>query len=121
MAKYIFILLFTTSCSLFTGVNTVTTTIDATKDTTFFLNGKGGGPSIIFDINGYLSDSTLIEIAYHESKDNPNTNLTLTIPLNAGKVHLKDVRRDFYGAHAKISFKHLENKKGKLKISASMF
>lgn len=118
MAKYIFILLLATSCSLFSEMNSVTKKIDTSKDTSFIVDRGADGSSIILNIDGYLSDSALIVITYHESKGNEN--VEMTIPLDAGEVHLKNVRRDFYDNHAKITFKHFNNKKADLTIKASL-
>lgn len=93
-------------------------TFEATKDTSFIIERGTSAPTISLDIDGYLTDSALIIINYHKSwvKDD----VKLEIPLDSGKISIVDKRWDFYDHYAKITFKHLNNKKGKLTIKASL-
>ena len=91
-------------------------TINSGKDTSFVVERSTENPSIRISVNGYLTHDANIVVNYHESK--VDTNLKYYIPLFAGEINLKEVPWDFYADKARITFKHQENKKGKITIKA---
>jgi hypothetical protein len=90
--------------------------IDTDKDTSFIVERSSGNPSIRVSVDGYLAHDANIVINYYESK--VDTNTKFYIPLFAGKIELKEVPWDFYADKARVTFKHQENKKGKIIIKA---
>ncbi len=95
-----------------------TYTFDASKDTSFVVERSSGRPMIIFSIEGNVADSVLIYINYHESKGYDHQRLE--IKLDSGKIDMKNQLWDFYADKALFTLKHLNNKKGKLTIKASL-
>jgi hypothetical protein len=94
-------------------------TFDASKDTSFVVNQTSGmSLRVEFDVKGEIEDSSMLVISYYNSKG--NANVKLDVPLSAGIVNLKDRTYDFYEGDALFTFKHLNNKKGKLTIKASL-
>lgn len=104
----------------FDSPKTVIYTFDATKDTSFIVDRHGKGPSVILNVDGYLSDTALINVFTYLKGNKYEKDLRSAIKLYPGKVHKKDLRPDFYDNQAIIHYWHLNNKKGKLKISASL-
>ncbi|MCU0469681.1 MAG: hypothetical protein MUF58_13860 [Arcicella sp.] len=94
--------------------------VDASKDTSFVIEDHDSHHVFIkYNIEGQLDDSAKIEISYFK-KAKGNENIKLDIPLQAGKVKIKDGIWDFYADKALFTFKHLNNKKGQLTIKASL-
>lgn len=94
--------------------------LDASKDTTFVVEDDDYNHVFLkYNIEGELDDSVKIEVSYYK-KATGNENVRLDIPLQAGKVKIKDGIWDFYAAKALFTFKHLKNKKGRLSIKASL-
>lgn len=114
MKKYVFLFPLLISCSK--ARVPITYTFDASKDTSFIVERSSENPSIRISADGYLTHNANIVINYYESK--VDTNLKYYIPLFAGKIELKDVPWDFYADKARVTFQHLENKKGKITIKA---
>ena len=114
MLKYIILLVFVfLGCS---NPKQYSFIVDTDKDTSFIVERSSENPSIRISVDGYLTHNANIIINYHESK--VDTNLKYYIPLFAGKIELKDVPWDFYDDKARVTFQHLENKKGKMTIKA---
>ena len=117
MKRYIIITYLFFSCSK--ERTPVNYTIDASKDTSFVVSKSS--PMAIrveYDITGQLQDSSMLFISYYNSKG--NANIRLDIPLSPGTIDVKDRKFDFYEDNALFTFKHLNNKKGKLTIKASL-
>ena len=98
-----------------------TYTFDASTDTSFIVSRSSPmALRVEFDIKGQLQDSSMLIISYYQSKLNPDGKLE--VPLSSGIVNLKDRTFDFYDGNAKalFTFKHLNNKKGRLSIKASL-
>jgi hypothetical protein len=94
-------------------------TFDASKDTSFVVSRSSPmALRVEFDIKGQLDDSSMLVISYYNSKVNINTKLE--VPLNPGVINLNNRAFDFYEGDALFTFKHLNNKKGKLTIKASL-
>lgn len=93
-------------------------TFDASRDTTFIIERSSGNPTIVFSIKGFITDSVTIFINNHGTKYYDNQRLV--IKLDSGKVNIINERSDFYADEALFTFKHLNNKKGKLTIKASL-
>ena len=116
MLKYIILIcIFFLRCS---NPKQYSCTIETDKDTSFIIERSSENPSIRVSVNGYLTHDANIVVNYHESK--VDTNLKYYIPLFVGEINLKEVPWDFYADKARITFKHQENKKGKLTIKASL-
>lgn len=114
MLKYVFLFcFFIFGCS---SPRQYSYTVDTDKDTSFIVERSSKNPSIRISVNGYLTHDANIVVNYHESK--VDTNLKYYIPLFAGEINLKEVPWDFYADKARITFKHEENKKGKITIKA---
>lgn len=117
MKKYIFLFLLLSGC--FSKKKNEPFTFDASKDTSFIVEDDDIHHVFLkYTIVGQLEDSTHIVVTYHNPKGNEN--VKLDIPLNAGKVEIKNGIWDFYDSKALFTFKHLNNKKGKLTIKASL-
>ena len=119
MKKYIIITYLFLSCSKERVPKTYT--FDASKDTTFIVNRSSSIPiRVDFDVTGQLEDSSMLVISYYKSKGNEN--IKSDILLSPGVINMKDRSFDFYdeNASALFTFKHLNNKKGKLTIKASL-
>jgi hypothetical protein len=96
-------------------------TFDASKDTSFIVERTSPmALRVEYDIKGQLEDSSIVIISYYQSKLNSNSKLE--IPLGSGEINIKNRNFDFYESDAKalFTFKHLNNKKGKLTIKASL-
>lgn len=94
-------------------------TFDASKDTSFVVSKSS--PMAIrveYEVKGQLQDSSMLIISYYKSKG--NANIKLDVPLSSGIVNIKDRKFDFYEDNALFTFKHLNNKKGRLSIKASL-
>ena len=119
MKKYIIIIFLFLSCS---RERTPTVyTFDASKDTSFVVDRSSPmALRVEFDIKGQLQDSSILIISYYQSKLNPDSKLE--VPLSSGVIDIKDRTYDFYDGDAKalFTFKHLNNKKGKITIKASL-
>ena len=114
MKKYIFLLLLLFGC--FSEKKNEQITFDASRDTSFIVERSSENPSIRISVNGYLAQNANIVINYHESR--VDTNVKYYIPLFAGKIELKEIPWDFYGDKARVTFQHLENKKGRITVKA---
>ena len=120
MKKYIIIATLFISCSR-AKRTPETYTFDASKDISFVVSRSSPmALRVEFDIKGQLQDSSVLIISFFQSKLNPDKKLE--VPLSSGIVNLKDRTFDFYDGNAKslFTFKHLNNKKGKLTIKASL-
>ena len=119
MKKYTFLLfLLLAGCS--SEKTNVPIILDASKDTTFVVEDNDNNHVFLkYNIEGELDDSVKIEVSYFK-KATGNENVRLDIPLQAGKVKIKDGIWDFYADKALFTFKHLNNKKGRLSIKASL-
>lgn len=119
MKKYTFLLfLLLAGCS--SKKTNVPIILDASKDTKFVVEDDDYNHVFLkYNIEGELDDSVKIEVSYFK-KATGNENVRLDIPVQAGKVKIKDGIWDFYAAKALFTFKHLNNKKGKLTIKASL-
>lgn len=96
-----------------------TYTFDASKDTSFVVNQTSGmSLRVEFDVKGELEDSSMLVISYYNSKVNANNKFE--VPLSSGIVNLENRVTDFYEGDALFTFKHLNNKKGRLSIKASL-
>ena len=98
-----------------------TYTFDASKDTSFIVSRTSSlALRVEYDIKGQMEDSSLLIISYYQSKLNPDAKLE--VPLGSGEINIKNRTFDFYEEDAKalFTFKHLNNKKGKLTIKASL-
>ena len=119
MKKYIVVALLILGCS---RERTPTVyTFDASKDTSFVLDRSSSlALRVEFDIKGQLQDSSILIISYYQSKLNPDSKLE--VPLSSGIIDMRNRAFDFYDGDAKalFTFKHLNNKKGKLTIKASL-
>jgi hypothetical protein len=96
-------------------------TFDASKDTSFIVERTSPmALRVEYDVKGQVEDSTLLIISYYQSR--VDSNAKLEIPLSSGLISIKDRAYDFYDSNAKalFTFKHLNNKKGKLTIKASL-
>ena len=117
MKKYIIITSLFLSCSKERTPKIYT--FDASKDTSFVVNKTSSmAIRVEFDVTGQLQDSSMLVISYYKSKG--NANIKLDVPLSPGIVNIKDRKFDFYEDNALFTFKHLNNKKGKLSIKASL-
>jgi len=119
MIKYLIIAFLFFSCS--EGVRTPATyTFDASKDTSFVVSRSAPSPPlrVEFDITGQLEDSSMLVISYF--KNTINANNKYEFPLSPGVINWKNRTCDFFEDDAIITFKHLNNKKGKLTIKASL-
>jgi hypothetical protein len=117
MKRYLAILFLLFSCSK--ERVPINYTFDASKDTSFIVNRSSSMPiRVDFDIIGQLQDSSILVISYYKSKG--NANIKLDVRLNAGLINMKGRTFDFYEDNALFTFKHLNNKKGKLSIKASL-
>ena len=106
-------------CSCFGGRTPTTCTFDASKDTSFVISRTSLMPVIVrFDITGQLEDSSMLVISYF--KNTPNAHNKYEFPLSPGVINWKDKPCDFFEDDAIFTFKHLNNKKGKLTIKASL-
>ena len=117
MLKYFVIISLFFSCS---KERLPTTYIfDASKDTSFVVSRTSSmALRVEFDVKGQMQDSSILTISYYKSKG--NANIYLDVPLSAGMVNMKGRTFDFYEDKALFTFKHLNNKKGKLSIKASL-
>ena len=97
-----------------------TYTFDASKDTSFVVRRSSASPAnrVVFDITGQLEDSSMLVISYF--KNTPNAHNKYEFPLSPGVINWKNRTCDFFEDDAIITFKHLNNKKGKLTIKASL-
>jgi hypothetical protein len=94
-------------------------TFDASKDTSFVVNQTSGmSLRVEFDVKGEIEDSSMLIITYYQSKLNANSKFEVL--LSPGTVNLENKVTDFYEGDALFTFKHLNNKKGKLTIKASL-
>jgi hypothetical protein len=119
MKKYVIVTFLLISCSRERVPKTYT--FDASKDTLFIVEDDDAHHVFLkYDIEGQLEDSVRIEVSYFNSKGTGNENVKLDIHLKAGKIMIKDSFWDFYDSKALFTFKHLNNKKGKLTIKASL-
>lgn len=117
MKKYLIITYIFFSCSKERIPETYT--LDASKDTSFVVSRSSSmALRVEFDIKGQLEDSSILVISYYKSKG--NANIKLDVPLNPGVINVKGRTFDFYENNALFTFKHLNNKKGKLSIKASL-
>ena len=117
--KYFIIIFIFISCSKERVPKTYT--FDASKDTSFIVDRSSSlALRVEFDISGQMQDSSMLTISYYQSKLNPNSKLD--VPLGFGIIDMKNRTYDFYDGDAKalFTFKHLNNKKGKLSIKASL-
>jgi hypothetical protein len=120
MKKYIIITSLFLSCSRRERTPS-NYTFNASKDTSFIVERTSPmALRVEYDIEGQLQDSSILIISYYKSKLNPNSKLE--IPLGSGGINMKSRTYDFYdgNASALFTFKHLNNKKGKLTIKASL-
>ena len=118
MIKYFVIIFIFFSCSKERVLETYT--FDASKDTSFIINRSSSlALRVEFDIKGEMQDSSMLIISYYQSKLDPNSKFE--IPLGSGVINIKNGTHDFYDGNASLlfTFKHLNNKKGKLSIKAS--
>lgn len=96
-----------------------TYTFDASKDTSFVVNQTSGmSLRVEFDVKGELEDSSMLAISYYNSKVNAHNKFE--VPLNPGIVNLENRVTNFYEGDALFTFKHLNNKRGKLSVKASL-
>lgn len=96
-----------------------TYTFDASKDTSFIVSKTS--PTALrveFDVKGELQDSSMLIISYYNSVGNANNKFE--VPLNPGIVNLENRAVDHYEGDALFTFKHMNNKKGRLSIKASL-
>ncbi len=120
MKKYLILLaLAITLNSCTKGRKPTTFIINTSKDTSFLLSRSSSYSStIVCDFKGQLDSKALLVISYYKSKDNKD--VKFEIPLDSGKVNINDARVDFYESNALFTFKHLNNKKGQLSITAGL-
>ena len=119
MKKYLFLSFLLSGC--FSEKKNTPFILDASRDTSFIVEDNDIHHVFLkYSIEGQLDDSVKVEVSYYNSKGTGNENAKLNIPLKAGKVEMKDRFWDFYSSKALITFKHLNNKKGKLTIKASL-
>ncbi len=98
-----------------------TITFVASKDTSFIVeNSSGYRVFLRYDIEGFVESDAQLRVTYYEGYNSKNKDLKLEIPLFAGDVKIKDKYWDFYDSKALFTFKHLDNKKGKLTVKASL-
>lgn len=119
MKKYIIIAYLFFSCSKERVPETYI--FDASRDTSFIVSRSSSIPiRVDFDVTGQLEDSSLLVISYYKSKGNEN--IKSNVLLSPIVVSMKGRTFDFYdeNASALFTFKHLNNKKGKLIIKASL-
>jgi hypothetical protein len=121
MKKYIIVPFLLSGC--FSEKRNEPVTFDASRDTSFVVESNGSDYiNLRYNIEGQLEDSTHIVVTYYitDYRTKDIENAKLNIPLQAGKVEIKNGIWDFYGPKAFFNFKHLNNKKGKLTIKAEI-
>ena len=117
MKKYIIIVVLFLSCSKERTPKIYT--FDASKDTSFVVNQTSGmSLRVEFDVKDELQDSSMLVVSYYNSIGNANNKYEF--PLSPGVVNLENKVCDHYEGDALFTFKHLNNKKGKLSIKASL-
>lgn len=98
-----------------------TITFVTSKDTSFVVeNNSGYHVFLRYNIEGYVESDAQLTVTYYEGYNSKNKSLKLEIPLFGGEVKIKDKYWDFYDSKALFTFKHLNNKKGKLTLKASL-
>lgn len=119
MKKYIFLFLPLSGC--FSEKINEPIILDASRDTSFVVKSNGSDyVNFRYNIEGYVQDDAMLVVTYYKSEGTTNENVKLTIPIYAGKVEIKNGMLDFYDSKALVTFKHLNNKKGKLIIKAEI-
>lgn len=119
MKKYLLLSIFLSGC--FSEKVNEPIILDASRDTSFVVESNGSDyVNFKYNIEGYLQDSVKLVITYYKSEGTTNENVKLDIPVKAGKVEIKNGMWDFYDSKALVTFKHLNNKKGKLIIKAEI-
>lgn len=95
--------------------------MDASKDTSFVVeNSNGYRVFLRYNIEGFVENDAQLTVSYFEGYNSKSKDLKLEIPLFASNVQIINKEWDFYDSKALFTFKHLNNKKGKLTVEASL-
>lgn len=120
MKNLILIIILITFCSC-SERKVETITFDASKDTSFVVENSSSYEVFLrYNIAGFVENDAQLTVTYYGSKGTSNENVKLEIPLFAGNVQIINKEWDFYDSKALFTFKHLNNKKGKLTVEASL-